>query len=112
MEYANNVLSAVLSGRFQLWIATNEEREIYGFLVTRIGSDSLAVDNYLNIELVYGLRKSTEEIVFEIWEKLKEFALGYGCKYIRATTNVARAAELLTRVGAKEISRNFSAEIK
>jgi len=112
LAYANNVLAALLSGRFQIWIALNETREIFGFLVTRVGSDSLSADNYLNIELVYGLRKSTPDVVFEVWEKLKEFALAYNCEFIKATTNIERAMELLELVGAREVSRNYSARIK
>jgi len=106
-----NVLANLLAGKFQLWVALNEARETYGFAITCIGKDPLTEETYLNIEVVYGFRKVTDEIVYEYWDKLKEYALAYGCDYIRATTSVARAAELLKQVGAEERSRNYVARI-
>jgi hypothetical protein len=107
-----NVLVSLLSGKFQLWAALNEQRETYGFIITCVSQDTLTKEEYLIIEMVYGFRKSNDEIVFETWECLKEFALAQGCEYIKANTNVARAAELLERVGFVETSRTFIARIK
>ena len=105
------VLANLLAGKYQLWVALSEEREVYGFLITCVSTDSLSGDCYLQIEMVYGFRQSTEEVVFEVFAKLKAFAKENHCNFISATTSIERAIELMQLVGMKETSRNYAIKI-
>jgi hypothetical protein len=106
-----NVLASLLAGRYQLWMVMDDDRLVYGFLITCVSDDPLTNEVFLMIEMVYGFRTSTEEMIHDVYAKLCEYAAAYGCNYIKATTNVARAAELLELVGMREVSKNYVARI-
>lgn len=83
------------------------EREVYGFVITCLISDNLTGELFLEMEMAYGFRQSTEELVVETYENLKQYARENACSYIKATTNIERAAQLMKLGGMKLSSQNY-----
>ena len=85
----------------------DEAREIYGFVVTCVVGDNLTGELFLEMEMAYGFKQSTEELVIETYESLKQYAKENNCQYIKATTNIERAAQLMELGGMKLSSQNY-----
>lgn len=98
LEYTNEVLKNLLSGKFQTWLGFEQADGMskpYAFLLTHITKDTLYNYNYLSLESLYGFRVVDDAIAKEDMESLKEFARSAGCKVLRARTRWGRIIELL-----------------
>lgn len=111
-EYLPNVLASLLAGKYQLWVVMNEERNIQALLITCLAEDALTGEKLLSVDVGFGYRKSSDKFILEHWETLREYAAAHDCDYVKATTNVERAAEICKLVGAEEVSRNYVVRLR
>lgn len=108
--YANKVLEALLSGRYEAWVLyseTNQERHIHAIGITSIVEDTMQGFTYLSMHTLFGFRPLTDELKLETWEAMKAYGKANGCHKLMTTTGHPRIKELAEMVGMSEESTTY-----
>jgi len=107
IEYTNQVLSNILSGKFQCWLIfsynPDNEKIAHAISVTSIVQNNLFGYLSLSINALYGLRKMDNQTAIDAINGLKIFAKTNSCKNITAETSNDRVKELAKLTGFLEI---------
>jgi hypothetical protein len=101
-EILQNILCQLLKGEMQCWCFYDDDKKIYGYIVTSIITDSNTKDKSL---LIYSLFLY-KRITADIWKKgitsLNDFAKENGCNMIEAWSINDNAISIAFKLGFKE----------
>lgn len=112
-DFTIKSLEHLLSGKAQAWVGyeiNGDDKKIHYVLTTKIVDEKHYGIRYLSIESLYGFRLISQEILNEMYEGLKEFALANNCNVMLTSTLGKRAEDMLLSLGFekyKVISRKF-----
>lgn len=110
-EYANHVLEALLSGRYEAWILCQEEegkRQIFAIGITSIIDDTMMGYRALSMHTLFGFRPLSDDLKLETWGVMKAYAKANECHKLITTTGHSRIKDLAKMVGMVEDSVNYS----
>jgi len=100
-EYLRFMLSNLLSGKSQIWMAfdkVGEDRSFIGFVISRIHVDPAIGERVLTIDSIYAFKKVPEGLFEMGMNTLEEFARKNACKHIVAISDQERIALLATKM--------------
>ena len=102
-EHMRSILSSLLSGQSQAWMVFDkdgaQERRFIGFMVTRLGIDSVVGEKTLFIDCIYAYETVPESIMFQAHGVLEKFAIKNNCKSMATITESDRIVTLAERNG-------------
>lgn len=112
LDYFNELLYSLLSGKAQCFVAINETREIIGLLVTRILLDRITGDNYLFLQSLYGWEKMNQDIWEEAYMLVIEFAQNSKCKHLICQTGNPKVWENVEKIGFIDYERVYRVKLR
>ena len=102
VEHLRFMLARLLAGTAQCWAAYKREEgynKFIGFIITRIIKDESNDKRILFIDCVYAWQTPSEEIIYQSWPVLNEFAKRNNCSIVQSYTEQDRIATLAERLG-------------
>ena len=109
-RYLINVLSYLLSNKYQCWIVLSEDRHIQWVLITRIFI-GLGGESYLFIETLYGyspISVQTKEAGMKI---MKEFAKEAKCSYVLCVPISPLAVKVCQQINMEEKAKIYMSKV-
>lgn len=111
--YLNELLHALLSDKAQCFVRINEDnREILAVLITRILTNKIATERYLQIQTVYGFKYGDEETWKKDFNVLQKFAEQANCLYMGFVSRNKRIWQIGEMLGFKEMHRTFAIRLE
>lgn len=98
------ILSDLLSGRAQCWVAYGVKDEVYslhGFVITFLRSDPLTRDKYLHLYSMYAFQQMSLEDWNRLQDIVEKFAEVNNCTALTSFTNNPAIARNFERRGGK-----------
>lgn len=98
-EYAQALLTALLSGTHQCWLIMDAAKEPCAMGITCILDESLTGVRRLHLDAFYSYQTLSEYLAKEATNYVVKYARDVGCTQIRALTSNPRAMRLLAIAG-------------
>lgn len=100
----NNILNLLLQERMQAWAICNNEGDVLGVATTQITEDTGTGEKALLIYSTYGFVDFPDQLWYDSYQEMAEFAKGYGCTRIYCYSNVEKVIQMAYANGAETTS--------
>jgi len=109
-RYLINILSLLLTSRYQCWLAVSEEKKIHWLLISRI-YNGFGGEAYFFIETLYGYAPISVQTKEEIMKTMQKFAKEIGCTYILCVPMSPLAVKVCQQVNMDEKAKIYMIKV-